>query len=453
MGKLLRKRRQRQSARTRDLSNLQGWLHARGAMWSPKITYAANGVAGLGLGLVATKPLAAGEVLFVAPQGARLASRDRGDTQRRTATKLLREARRGARSRWRPFLRTLRPAACPWTWSRKDRDLLDGTELEAAVQLKVARLDAERPLVAEALGARVSRRTYATACAVVASHGPGALTPFAGALNHGPGHVVLEEVDGQVIGRARHAVDRPGELFTTYAYAHARLIYEYGFVPEATGLLPEDVVSVTLSIITAACGDDETPVGRLLLLANACDEAPWDGLSDVLACEIGAGGAGLARLVVCCFALDANALALVPKLQRAPPAAAASSDAWAASLAWAMVDGGEVADFQAIAAAHEDGDPWPHLLDACRVLDTKCFDNAVEIATECLQARRNALGADLPLREVLALETGEGEVVVQIAPPPPPGSPRHIARRLRSVERRLLDGALAVLAVREGVLP
>ena len=75
MGKLLRKRRQRQSARTRDLSNLQGWLHARGAMWSPKITYAANGVAGLGLGLVATKPLAAGEVLFVAPQGARLASR------------------------------------------------------------------------------------------------------------------------------------------------------------------------------------------------------------------------------------------------------------------------------------------------------------------------------------------------------------------------------------------
>ena len=53
---------------------------------------------------------------------------------------------------------------------KADRALLQGTELEAVVQLKVARLDAERRLVEEVLKERVSRRTYAHACAIVASH-------------------------------------------------------------------------------------------------------------------------------------------------------------------------------------------------------------------------------------------------------------------------------------------
>ena len=58
----------------------------RGAMWSPKVTYSTRCVAGFGL--VATKPLTKGEVLFVAPKSACLVSRkDRGDTQRRAATK------------------------------------------------------------------------------------------------------------------------------------------------------------------------------------------------------------------------------------------------------------------------------------------------------------------------------------------------------------------------------
>ena len=56
--------------------------------------------------------------------------------------------------------------------------------------------------------------------------------------------------------------------------------------------------------------------------------------------------------------------------------------------------------------------------------------------------------AEAPLRDVLALNEGEDEVVVQIPPPAPPGSPAYLARRLKSVERRLLDGALAVLARR-----
>ena len=58
-----------------------------------------------------------------------------------------------------------------------------------------------------------------------------------------------------------------------------------------------------------------------------------------------------------------------------------------------------------------------------------------------------------PLRDVLALHEGEDEVVVQIPPPAPPGSPAYLARRLKSVERRLLDGALAVLARPPAVLP
>jgi hypothetical protein len=78
-------------------------------------------------------------------------------------------------------------------------------------------------------------------------------------------------------------------------------------------------------------------------------------------------------------------------------------------------------------------------------LDGQCFDDAVDIARMCLENRRNAV-AEAPLRDVLALREGEDEVVVQIAPPAPPGSPQYLARRLKSVERRLLDGALAVLA-------
>ena len=87
--------------------------------------------------------------------------------------------------------------------------------------------------------------------------------------------------------------------------------------------------------------------------------------------------------------------------------------------------------------------------DRCQELDAQCFDDAVDIARMCLENRRNAV-AEAPLRDVLALNEGEDEVVVQIPPPAPPGSPAYLARRLKSVERRLLDGALAVLA-RRGV--
>ena len=166
-------------------------------MWSPKVTYSTRCIAGFGL--IATKPLTKGEVLFVTPKSACLVSRkDRGDTQRRAATKLIKEARKKSRSRWRPFLRTLKPAPCPWTWNAKDRALLQGTELEAVVQLKVARLDAERRLVEEVLKERVSRRTYAHACAIVASHANPwfgrSLTPFNCTLNYAKeDHITFEE--------------------------------------------------------------------------------------------------------------------------------------------------------------------------------------------------------------------------------------------------------------------
>ena len=106
-------------------------------MWSPKVTYSTRCIAGFGL--IATKPLTKGEVLFVTPKSACLVSRrDRGDTQRRAATKLIKEARKKARSKWRPFLRTLKPAPCPWTWSAADRSLLQGTELEAEADVAEA---------------------------------------------------------------------------------------------------------------------------------------------------------------------------------------------------------------------------------------------------------------------------------------------------------------------------
>ena len=424
----------------------------RGAMWSPKVTYSTRCIAGFGL--VATKPLTKGEVLFVAPRSACLVSRrDRGDTQRRAATKLIKEARKKSRSRWRPFLRTLKPAPCPWTWNAKDRSLLQGTELEAVVQLKVARLDAERRLVEEELSEKVSRRTYAQACAIVASHANPwfgrSLTPFNCTLNYAKeDHITFEEDEDMVIGRARFDT-HAGELFQTYAWAHTDLIYRYGFVPESDELLPEDVVSIAINDVMTACDCGDSPVARLLLLANACDEAPYDGLGDILTCEIGVGGEGLGRLVACCFALNANHIALIPKLKRSPCSGDADSDAWAACLAAAMVDGGVHDEMKPIALEYggDDRDPWPRLLEKCRELDGTCFDDAVDIARICLENRRNAV-SDTPLRDVLALQEGEDEVVVQIPPPAPPGSPQYLARRLKSVERRLLDGALAVLARR-----
>ena len=162
-----------------------------------------------------------------------------------------------SRSRWRPFLRTLKPAPCPWTWNAKDRALLQGTELEAVVQLKVARLDAERRLVEEVLKERVSRRTYAHACAIVASHANPwfgrSLTPFNCTLNYSKeDHITFEEDEDLVIGRARFDT-HAGELFQTYAWAHTDLIYRYGFVPESDELLPEDVVSIAINDVMAAC--------------------------------------------------------------------------------------------------------------------------------------------------------------------------------------------------------
>ena len=191
-----------------------------------------------------------------------------------------------------------------------------------------------------------------------------------------------------------------------------------------------------------------------MLLANACDEAPYDGLDDVLTCEIGINGEGLGRLVACCFALNANHIALIPKLKRSPCSGDADSDAWAACLAAAMVDGGVHDEMKPVALEYggDDRDPWPRLLEKCRELDGTCFDDAVDVARICLENRRNAV-SDQPLRDVLALQEGEDEVVVQIPPPAPPGSPLYLARRLKSVERRLLDGALAVLARPPAVLP
>ena len=162
-----------------------------------------------------------------------------------------------SRSRWRPFLRTLRPAPCPWTWNAKDRALLQGTELEAVVQLKVARLDAERRLVEEELSEKVSRRTYAHACAIVASHANPwfgrSLTPFHCTLNYAKeDHITFGEDEDMVIGRARFDT-HAGELFQTYAWAHTDLIYRDGCVPDAGGVLPEDVVPIATNDVMAEC--------------------------------------------------------------------------------------------------------------------------------------------------------------------------------------------------------
>ena len=42
-------------------------------------------------------------------------------------------------------------------------------------------------------------------------------------------------------------------------------------------------MSIAINDVMSACDCDDSPsVARLLLLANACDEAPYDGLDDVL---------------------------------------------------------------------------------------------------------------------------------------------------------------------------
>ena len=117
-----------------------------------------------------------------------------------------------------------------------DRALLQGTELEAVVQFKVARLDAEkttsrrgfeRASLEADLRPRVCDRGKPREPLVRRS-----LTPFNCTLNYSKeDHITFEEDEDLVIGRARFDT-HAGELFQTYAWAHTDLIYRYGFVPE-----------------------------------------------------------------------------------------------------------------------------------------------------------------------------------------------------------------------------
>ena len=164
--KFLKRRRISNASRvSRPSAAIEAWLERRGCRWSKRVRYTNVGTAA-GYGLVATADIAKGALLFVAPRRAAFGAggAEAGDTQRELAAAMLRERYRyGRSSRWAPFLATLTPAPCPWTWSKEDRALLDGTELEAVVALKRSRLETERRAAADDVGVAVSAAAYGRA--------------------------------------------------------------------------------------------------------------------------------------------------------------------------------------------------------------------------------------------------------------------------------------------------
>ena len=162
-------------------------------MWSPKVTHSTRCIAGFGHDEASNE----GEVCSCSKVGLFGVAKRPG---RHAAPRdhLIKEARKKSRSRWRPFLRTLKPAPCPWTWNARTA-LLQGTELEAVVQ--GGSLGCGTTM--RGLKERVSRRTYAHAC-YVAPREPlvRLLLTRSTALNYSKKIITLEDEDS-VIGRAR----------------------------------------------------------------------------------------------------------------------------------------------------------------------------------------------------------------------------------------------------------
>lgn len=140
-----------------DVARFEAWLRERGAWWRSESCRLARGagIVGGGYGVVATAPIAKGDILFVTPREASFGAREhsRGgehaketealDSQARLARVLLTERAKGEASEWFPKLATLSGAPVSWTWPADKRCWLDRTELEVPTQRKIERLHAE----------------------------------------------------------------------------------------------------------------------------------------------------------------------------------------------------------------------------------------------------------------------------------------------------------------------
>jgi len=369
---------------------------------SVRVTRAAPVVAGLGC--VARRSIRRGECLFWIPRAACLvqspaggtggASQQPRDSQADLARQLL--SKKSESAAWWPLIETLRsPAACPWTWSREERELLRGTDLGEVVRRKVRRVRHE--WVDHFKNKATSLRAYAEATATVASHlNPwfgGAIVPFSCLLNHAPGppNVVFGQRGDAVAGVAVRPIAPGTELTQAYADSLADLIYRYGFASGAR--FDEDVVSLVVGKdLEILQKDDDNAMARLLSASLAIEPSPWDGLEDVSTVELGASGEGLAKLLAVGFAASHHHVARrqddeeTSELDETRSEGRDASDDAAARLV-AVAAGLDVSACLATARAHGgDGrDPWPALV------------RDVAIAARRGRRQRNALDAALDI--------------------------------------------------------
>lgn len=331
-----RRLKKRKQAR-RPAVGLTRWLEAKGVEWARDAVVISSNVVE-GLGCVAQRNIARGEILFVVPKRACMVSRDRGDCQEHLA-KII----KSPGSKWRPFVSSLGRAHLPFLWPTRARSLLEGTELEDVVRMK-------------------RKRDHDEACAIVLSHlNPffgSAIVPFSCLLNYREKpNCSFNEERGHVIGRARRSIAKGEELTQAYASSTAEFLYRYGFVPNKNKIRSDDAVSVQLpDLLSAARAKNDRSVVDGLVSSLCLEPNPWDGLEHVLTVElVGPGATGVEKLVAASIAL---------KTQIVVDTNEDDSDLAAARLAGAFLKRKEDEDILKIAREHggDDGDPWPALL-------------------------------------------------------------------------------------------
>lgn len=351
-------------------------MAAKGIKWARDALMATNKGVIAGYGCVAMREIVTGEKLFSIPRcaclGAHTGQPD-GDCQWRIARQVLRRD-----PEWLPLLNTLTPASCPWLWPQGARTYLQGTELEDVVRTKLQRLSTE-----------CTHPKYARACALVLSHvNPWfntSIVPFSCLLNCGLRPNVKFAQRGQrVIGWALRHISPGSELTQEYALSTAEFVYRYGFTPPSKGLMPDDVVSITLSDLgyTHHCADSTVDS---LVKALCLEDNPWDGLNHMLTVELGPSATGTAKLVIVALALP-----LSMSIDEQDP------DVAAASLAATMLGSTKTAELLVIAHANggEDRDPWPALL---RYLSQSLsVKSAIQLAMAALAKRKHRLSSVCP---------------------------------------------------------
>ena len=447
------------NARSQDIERFAAWMTEHGAFMHDAVSVSTEVVAGIGC--LATRSIKRGSVLFRIPRASCLgASADAavddeapGDTQQQVAQEVLREADAGAASPWRPLLRLISPAPCPFIWPAAAKRFLDGTELEEVVRRKRKRLRSERA----ALGLEAHAQAYDACCALVASHiNPwfgGSITPFNCTLNYSPEPNVefAAEGDDAVVARARRRIGAGEEMTQEYCQSTASLLYRYGFVPaEATTStaddddegggggsprtrpMADDVVSFRAAEVAARCdlaadGQGEWPARLpLLCAAGAVGESTWDGLEDVMTVELGARGEGTAKLVGVILAFGVSARCWSRAAEAAREAAATEEgeeevddDAQAAAVVRSLFGLGRAhaKAMAALAAAEggEEGDPWPALLSEAASIaaaSSSAFSSSEAMST-IDAALQSAVGVVCTRREQLEACAAAAAAVVE----------------------------------------